>query len=99
MVPFYGWCSTDSRLEPLQGGTLLLITKFPEISGTHFIDIGKIKAVSRPWSRPVVLNSGSLDWEFSTLTTRPLLHYSFEGLLLKVIQGELFAMKSFSISY
>ena len=28
---FYGWGSTASRLEPLQGGSLLFTTKFPEI--------------------------------------------------------------------
>ena len=34
MAPFfYGWGSTDSRLEPLQGDSLLFTTKFPEISG------------------------------------------------------------------
>ena len=31
MAPFYGWGSTASRLEPLQGGSLLFTTKFPEI--------------------------------------------------------------------
>ena len=36
MAPFYGWGSTASRLEPLQGGSLLFTTKFPEISETHF---------------------------------------------------------------
>ena len=56
MVPFYGWGSTASRLEPLQGGSLLFTTKFPEIPGTHFIV-------------PLVLNMGPLDWESSTLTT------------------------------
>ena len=35
MAPFYGWGSTASRLEQLRGGSLLFITKFPEISGTH----------------------------------------------------------------
>ena len=30
--------------------------------------------LSRPWSHPVFLNTGPLDWESSTLTTRPLLH-------------------------
>ena len=30
--------------------------------------------LSRPWSHPVVLNTGPLDWEFSALTTRLLLH-------------------------
>ena len=43
MAPFYGWGSTASRLEPLRGGSLLLTTKFPEIPGTHFIDLGRMK--------------------------------------------------------
>ena len=46
MAPFYGWGSTASRLEPLRGGNLLFITKFPEIPGTHFIDF--IDRLSRP---------------------------------------------------
>ena len=49
MAPFYGWGSTASRLEPLRGGSLLFTTKFPEVPGTHFIDL-----VSRPWSHPAV---------------------------------------------
>ena len=43
MIPFYGWVSTASRLEPLRGGSLLFTTKFPEIPGTRFIDLGWIK--------------------------------------------------------
>ena len=43
MAPFYGWGSTASSLEQLQGGSLLFTTKFPEISGTHFIDLGRMK--------------------------------------------------------
>ena len=43
MAPFYGWGSTASRLEPLQGSSLLFTTKFPEIPGTHFIDLGRMK--------------------------------------------------------
>ena len=43
MAPFYGWDSTASRLEPLRGGSLLFTTKFPEIPGTHFIDLGRMK--------------------------------------------------------
>ena len=43
MAPFYGWGLTASRLEPLQGGSLLFTTKFPEISGTHIIDLGRMK--------------------------------------------------------
>ena len=37
MAPFYGWSSTASRLEPLQGGSLLSTNKFPGTPGTHFI--------------------------------------------------------------
>ena len=43
MVPFNGWGSTASRLQPLQGGNLLFTTKFPEIPGTHFINLGRMK--------------------------------------------------------
>ena len=35
MVPFYRWCSTAIRLEPLPGGNLLFTTKFQEIPVTH----------------------------------------------------------------
>ena len=37
MAPLYGWGLIASRLKPLQGGSLLFTTKFPEIPGTHFI--------------------------------------------------------------
>ena len=49
--------------EPLPEDSLLSATKFPEILGT----------LSRPWSHPMVFNSGTLDWESSALTTRPLI--------------------------
>ena len=42
MVPFYGWSSTTSRPEPLREGSLLFTSKFPEITGTRFIDLGKM---------------------------------------------------------
>ena len=29
--------------EPLQGGSLLFTTKVPQIPGTHFIDLGRMK--------------------------------------------------------
>ena len=35
MAPFYGWGSTASGLEPLQGRSLLFTNKLPEIPGTH----------------------------------------------------------------
>ena len=50
---------------------LFFTTKFPEIPGTLFVDLGRMKG----WiDLGVVLNTGHLDWEFSALTTRPLLH-------------------------
>ena len=41
---FHGWGLTGSRLEPLQGGSLLFTTKFPELPGIHFNDLGKMKS-------------------------------------------------------
>ena len=35
MASFFGWGSIASRLEPLQGGNLLLTTEFPKITGTQ----------------------------------------------------------------
>ena len=67
MFPFYGW---GSRLEPLRGGSRLFTAKFLEISGSYFINIGKM---SQSWSHPVVSNLGPLDWESSILTTMPFL--------------------------
>ena len=43
MAPFYRWSSTFSRLEPLWGGSLLFTIRFPDIPGTHFIDLGRMK--------------------------------------------------------
>ena len=43
MAPFYGWGSTASRLQPLRGGSLLFTIQFPEILGTHFIDLVRTK--------------------------------------------------------
>ena len=43
MAPFYGWGLTTSRVEPLQRRSLLFTTNFPEIPGTHFINLGRMK--------------------------------------------------------
>ena len=43
MAPFSEWGSTASRLEPLRGGSLLFTTKFQDIPGTHFTDLGRMK--------------------------------------------------------
>ena len=41
MPPFIdGVQGSASRLEPLQRGSLLFTTKFPEIPGIHFLDLG-----------------------------------------------------------
>ena len=60
--------------EPLRGGSLLFTSKFPEIHGTHLIDLGRMKglvnlgAAQRFWTRDPLV------WESSALTTRPLVH-------------------------
>ena len=69
MAPFYGWGSTASRLEPLQGGSLLFTTKSQEIPGTHLIDLGRMKG-----SVDLGANMGPLNWESNALTTGLLLH-------------------------
>ena len=57
MAAFYGWRSIASRLEPLRGGSLLFTNKFPQISGTHFTDLGRMKgwvdlgATQRFWTQ------------------------------------------------
>ena len=38
-----GQGSTVSRLESLQGGSLLFTNKFSEIPGSHFINLGRMK--------------------------------------------------------
>ena len=45
----------------------------PRNSWSSFYRPRKDERLSRPWSHPVVLNMGLLDWKSSTLTTRPVL--------------------------
>ena len=66
MASFDGCGSTASRLEPLQGGSLLFTTKFPEIPGTHFTDLGRMKG----W-----VDLGATQFKFF-LKSRVLLTYS-----------------------
>ena len=92
MTSFCGWVSTASRLELLRGSSLLFTTKFQEIPGTHFNDLGR--SLSQPWSHPVVLNMGPLDWESNALTTRLLLHmFSFFLIALIITWFSLFRLK------
>ena len=41
--PFLWRGSIASRLEPVRGSSLLFTTKIPELSVTHFIDLGRMK--------------------------------------------------------
>ena len=43
MADFYGLGWTASRLEPLRDGGLIFTTKFPEIHGIHFTNLGSMK--------------------------------------------------------
>ena len=43
MASFYGWGPSVSSLEPLRGGSLHFTSELPEIPGSHFIDLGKMK--------------------------------------------------------
>ena len=43
MAPFYGWGSTASKVQQVRGGSLLFTIQFPELSCTHFIDLGSMK--------------------------------------------------------
>ena len=55
----------------------------PRTSWYSFYQPLKDERLSQPWSHPVALNMGSLDWESSTLTTRPLLHKLLEDFMKK----------------
>ena len=64
----------------LRGTSLLFTTKSIRVPATHSIDLGRL---CQTWSHPVVLNTGSFDWEPSDLTIRPLLqiHNQFHNSL------------------
>ena len=75
MVLFHGWCWTVSRLEPLEGDSLLFTSKLPVVPGIYSVyHSQKDERLSQPWSHPMVLNLEFLDQESSALITRPLLH-------------------------
>ena len=75
MAPFYEWGSTASRLRTATSRRqFTFYHSVPRNSWYSFYRPRKDERLSRPWSHPVVLNMGPLDWENSALTTRPLLH-------------------------
>ena len=53
----------------------------PRNSWCSFYRPRKDGRLSRPWSHPVVLITGPLDWKSSALTTRPLLHKQTQNRL------------------
>ena len=73
MVPFYEWGPTVSRLKPLQGDSLLFITRSTGIPGTHLINLGKMEgwiklcATQWFWTRHLWIGNPA------PYTTRPLL--------------------------
>ena len=57
-----------------------LYHKVPRNSWYLFYHPRKDEGLSQLWSHPVALNTRPLDWEFSALTTRPLLHQAVNAL-------------------
>ena len=68
MVPFYGWSSTATSRRQFT-----FYHSVPRNSWYSFYWPWKDEMLSQPWSHLVILNMRPLDWESSTLTTRPLL--------------------------
>ena len=74
--PFYRWGSTASRLEPIQGGSLLFTTTFPEIPGTHFINLGRMKgwvdlgATQWFWTREAWIGNPPCLNHYASINTR-----------------------------
>ena len=51
----------------------------PRNSWYSFYQPRKVERLSRPWSHPVILNTGPLDWQSSALNTRQLLCMKLES--------------------
>ena len=76
MASFYGWGSTASRLEPLPGGSILFTTKFPEIPGTHFIDL-------EGWKAESTLEATQWFWTRDSWVGNPAPELEYKGRLSK----------------
>ena len=74
MASCYGWGSTVSRLKPLWGYSLLLLSSPGNVLVLIWSTPRKDERLSPPWNHLVALSAGPLDWGSSALTTRPLLH-------------------------
>ena len=73
MPPFYGvqWPQSYRANTTRQ---FTFYHQVPKHSWDSFDWPWKVERLSWPWSHPVVLNMGPLDWESSNLTTRQLLY-------------------------
>ena len=70
---FYGWGSTASRLHTATSRRqFTFYHSVPRNSWCSIYQPQKGERLSRPWSHPGVLNTRSLDWESTALTTSPL---------------------------
>ena len=65
----------------LREGSLLFTTTFPDIPGTHFIHLRRMKDWVNLGATPMVLNTGLLHWKSSALTSTPLLIDSPEKII------------------
>ena len=74
MTPFYGWGSTVSRLQSHYEETVYFLPfSSQEILVLNWLTSEKDEKLSWPWSLPVVLKPGPMEYESSTLTTRLLI--------------------------
>ena len=60
-----GWCHFKEAVYFLPISSQIFLVSFYRPQ--------KDERLIQPWSYPVVLNTGPLDWKYNTLTTRPLL--------------------------
>ena len=72
---FYGWDSTASRIYSHFEETVYVLPQRYLFDQTWWDE-----RLSWPWIHAVVLNSGFLDWDLTTLTTRLLLHCQQKSL-------------------
>ena len=76
MASFYGWGSTTSMLDPLGGSSLLFTTKFPEIPGTHFINLRRMEGLVDLGANPSGFEHETLRLEIQRLS-----HYVTSSIL------------------
>ena len=74
MPHFYEWGSNVSRVQPLQGVSLLFTTELQGSPGTYLINLGKMKGWANLGATQL---PGPPDWESSALTTQTVKHAYF----------------------